>query len=662
MNTARRLPVALGSSRRREVLSFAAAVLALGAAVPARADTYTFNLGTTPQPWNNAASWTNTTGGTGTFPNAAGDVANLVADITATQQVNLNQNITIGTLNIGDIGASAPNLFTIATGTGTNTLTFQGATTGAATAINVTTAGTAGVANTIGTAVVLGGTSPLTITANGLQTLSFASGSSLNVGANTLTVSTTNTGSGGGIALNTVTGTGALVKNGVGRAFLNGAASTFSGAVTINAGALTSQNGAQFNSTNVTINTTGTFEIGSNQPAAIVNSAAGITLNGGTVAYRGSSTAGATTQSFNTVALAQGNSTLAVTASAATNQSVLSIGTLSRSAGAVLQVQGVLLGQAAGTAGSTRVLAGNAPGLVGGSGAAGSTTVSIVPWAIGSSNATAGGGVSTVSDLITYDATNGFRPLATAEYAALGAGTSTANNVTTAAATVGTTTTLNALRITGGTVAISTGQALNVTSGTLLFSNAGTLAGPGTVNFGTAEGVVSSVGANSPTIGAAVAGSGGFTKGGTGLLTLTAVNTYSGVTTVAGGTLLTGATGNFGAGNTVLARGATLTLGNNASLGDTFSLILNSVGTVNLNYTGSETVGALSLDFGTTFLTPGTYSVADLNALGQTTFATTLSGTLTIAAVPEIAEWKMIAIGAAMFAALRLRNLRRRTA
>ncbi len=63
------------------------------------------------------------------FPNAAGDVANLNIDLADAQTVNLNQTITVGTLNLGDTGAAhygvtiAPNggalILDVATGSAT---------------------------------------------------------------------------------------------------------------------------------------------------------------------------------------------------------------------------------------------------------------------------------------------------------------------------------------------------------------------------------------------------------------------------------------------------------------------------------------------------------------------------------------------------------------
>ena len=68
--------------------------------------------------WNTNGNWS-----PATFPNAAGAVVNLNQDIAANLFVNLNQAISVGTLNFGDlVGTSG---MTIQSGTGTNTLTFD---------------------------------------------------------------------------------------------------------------------------------------------------------------------------------------------------------------------------------------------------------------------------------------------------------------------------------------------------------------------------------------------------------------------------------------------------------------------------------------------------------------------------------------------------------
>jgi autotransporter-associated beta strand protein len=107
-------------------------------------------------------------------------------------------------------------------------------------------------------------------------------------------------------------------------------------------------------------------------------------------------------------------------------------------------------------------------------------------------------------------------------------------------------------------------------------------------------------------------GSGALTKTDTGTLTLSGANTYSGGTTVNGGTLIAQSTGALGAGNATVANGAVLQLANVAALGSGANLILNattpSAGTVNLAFTGTQTISALY--FGSTQKAAGTWAAS----------------------------------------------------
>lgn len=108
-------------------LGFAAA-----SASPSMAAAYTWtptSAGTLD--WNDVSS--NWTSG---FPNAIADTATFSATLTGAQTINLNQAITVGTLNLG--GTSASNAYTIAAGTA-GALTLQ-VSSGSAT-VNATTTG-----------------------------------------------------------------------------------------------------------------------------------------------------------------------------------------------------------------------------------------------------------------------------------------------------------------------------------------------------------------------------------------------------------------------------------------------------------------------------------------------------------------------------------------
>lgn len=96
--------------RRLPLLSFI--VIAFSAAdvqaltytwVPTTANTYSWDAG--------SSNWTSG------FPNAADDIANLNINLTGNQIINLNQAITVGTINLGDTTGGTYNTTTIAAGT-----------------------------------------------------------------------------------------------------------------------------------------------------------------------------------------------------------------------------------------------------------------------------------------------------------------------------------------------------------------------------------------------------------------------------------------------------------------------------------------------------------------------------------------------------------------
>jgi|GEM_PF-140053 len=122
-----------------------------------------------------------------------------------------------------------------------------------------------------------------------------------------------------------------------------------------------------------------------------------------------------------------------------------------------------------------------------------------------------------------------------------------------------------------------------------------------------------------------ITGIGGIIKNGSGPLTLSpnraVTNDYTGKTVVNAGTL-TGTT-NFVFEKTVsitVAGGASLTLGATSCIGDQTALILSTNAALNLNFTGADTVGGISLDGGATWLTNGIYNAATLNVLRAGTY------------------------------------------
>lgn len=288
-------------------LATLAAGLGLASQVSAQTTWVETAAGTTYN-WTNNASWTPSA-----YPNAAGAVVNVNNNILGAQTIALPAgNITVGTLNYGDSDGS--NVFTI----NLNTLVFQGANSGDATFLNVSAAGTVG--NIISSSVVLGGSSPLTVTALGTQKLQFGN---LDVTTNTLTLSTANTAASSIAITGTFTGTGAVIKNGTGNATVSGAATSYTGPVTINAGTFTVGGGATtaIGTTSFTVNgntvsgITGgsTLVVGSNQtpnPSGRISDSAVITLNGGGFSYLASNGNGLTYETFSSLVVGNGNSNI----------------------------------------------------------------------------------------------------------------------------------------------------------------------------------------------------------------------------------------------------------------------------------------------------------------------------------------------------------------
>ena len=259
----------------------------------------------------------------------------------------------------------------------------------------------------------------------------------------------------------------------------------------------------------------------------------------------------ATAETVGTITLADGISTLNVTPGTA--GSTLTVNAIARQNGGLAFLRGTNLGAGVG-AGNATILDSTAPTLVGGGGAAGTTTISILPPAIGntvaSTTSTNTVANSLGSSFVTYDPTNGFRPLATTEYATtLGANaTDNVRLTATTAATAGVT--ANSVLFAPAAAATLSGGPINITSGAFMYSpTAGT--GTGTVsaglNFGPAEGIITAT--NPLTISGVITGSGGLTVGSptVSVVTLTGANTYTGTTNlVASQLIFTGAVANDG--------------------------------------------------------------------------------------------------------------------
>lgn len=155
--------------------------------------------------------------------------------------------------------------------------------------------------------------------------------------------------------------------------------------------------------------------------------------------------------------------------------------------------------------------------------------------------------------------------------------------------------------------------------------------------------------------------SGALTKIGSGVLTLTAVNTYAGGTFINAGGITAGASGTFGSGNVTVASGASLTLGNAASIADT-ALLFFSEGASITFASGTESLGNIVLG-STGIVASGLYSASDLNTYfgltgGNEVFFGSGFYNVAASAIPEPSALALIA-GIASVGACALRRRRR---
>ncbi|MGN6554499.1 MAG: beta strand repeat-containing protein, partial [Verrucomicrobiota bacterium] len=334
---------------------------------------------------------------------------------------------------------------------------------------------------------------------------------------------------GGGISnttaviLNTaVSGPGSLTKTGAGKLTLS-AASTYSGGTTIGSGTLYVTGGSVLGTGPVTIPTGGMLE--HNASGTMANDLTLSTSNGsrgfGGITISGSSTrtfSGAVTLGAN-ANISGGNTANAVTWSGAFD---LGAFTLTVNPNCATAVQSWAIdGAVTGTGGLTLA----APGLT-----SGTLTLRL-------------GGANTYSGetlLSAQSGATGAARLALANVAAL----------------------QNSTLNTG-----AAGGAQEVTFAVSGFNTyaLGGLTGADALDLG---GNSIDVGANgsTTTYSGEISGAGGFTKSGTGTLTLSGVNTFSGGTLVSGGTLLVDATGALGSGDLTVSAGANCTIQNGTAM------------------------------------------------------------------------------------------------
>lgn len=186
--------------------------------------------------WGTASNWT-----PNSVPNAVGASATLGGKITANRTVNLNLNVTVGSLTIDD-----GNSYTVTS----RTLTFQAASGNAALSVNQSNG-------------------------NGAHTISSAAALNSNL---TLTQNSTGSLTMSGV----VSGAGSITKEGAGNVILSGA-NTYTGTTTINNGSVTARSATAFGGT-----AAGT-SVGGGGSLILEN---GITVTGETLSLAGSGVSG----------------------------------------------------------------------------------------------------------------------------------------------------------------------------------------------------------------------------------------------------------------------------------------------------------------------------------------------------------------------------------
>lgn len=251
------------------------------------------------QSWNVNANWTNVAA----FPNLVGDSAIINASLSSPQTINLNQAVTVGTLEIGDASGTAS--YTLAAAGGS--ITFNNVVAGTLSQL----ASSKG--DILATSVLLlnnlifvnNSTNPLTLagaltSSNGAVLL--INGGGLQIGNGVVDGSLGPVGvidngelifncAGKETSLGVISGSGFLTNNGPGTVTLTGV-ETYTGAVVVNAGILALgggnfSNSGFYESSGIVINSGGTVQVnvdnsltGSGQNAVPVTVNAGGTLTG----------------------------------------------------------------------------------------------------------------------------------------------------------------------------------------------------------------------------------------------------------------------------------------------------------------------------------------------------------------------------------------------
>lgn len=381
-----------------------------------------------------------------------------------------------------------------------------------------------------------------------------------------------------------------LVSQGGGSAPMNfEGASGFGGSVTSNSGNAPHQGNITLRNTNGAFTGATSYSLTGGATLTLDNSTSGfngnrvrddasVTLNRSVLTVTANATAANVVNetigslAFSGMSSVNVNTNTTAGAGAATT---LTVGSLSRQDRGTLSIAGTAIGSGAAATGVSNLVVTSAPSgdLVGGGGAAGTTNQSVLPYAIGRNLVTAN-----ALDAHVVVGANGLRPLTLGEYNQnlyLLHGTTSQENVAVRDDLVSATaglggalldrdTTVNAVLVNSVSAAGNNPASLygpgklTVASGSLITgTSAGGVAsrGPvsisvGTLDFGSAEGIVHTAAQGTLSSGTAInsviTGSNGLTKSGLGNLSLNGANTFSGRVSVNGGTLNISADNNLG--------------------------------------------------------------------------------------------------------------------
>jgi autotransporter-associated beta strand protein len=296
-----------------------------------------------------------------------------------------------------------------------------------------------------------------------------------------------------------------------------------------------------------------------------------LNLYGGTINFTGLNNATSSETTTGTLTFNAGQSNITVTATGASGQASFTTGAVTRVTGATAFITGSNLGNSSAAGVATIQASGTGYAFIGQNGAVGAASKGVVPWAV--VNATPGSG-GMVTSFATADAVTGrLRALAAGEavssFSNSIAGVITPLNVSlTAGNSLTTSMTVNSLTLgSGGGATISPLQALTIDSGGILaLTGNNGITGGFLTTTGNRELIVHAL-ANT-TISSTIQGTtGGLTKAGAGILTLSSPAYYSGLTTVNQGTLRTsGGAGTIFFNNDFMLQGGSLDLNGTAQV------------------------------------------------------------------------------------------------